>query len=168
MEAVMDPISTIAAGVEDEQYLFNGEVEKFLTFVLEGEEYGIEILKVREIIGIMAVTPVPQASTRLKGIINLRGKIIPVFDLRLIFGMPERARDSETCIIIVNVNASLIGIIVDTVSEVMDVKKDEVETSLDLDKKINTQFILGISNIKDQIRILIDIDRIFGNENLRF
>lgn len=143
--------------------------EKFLTFVLEDEEYGIEILRVREIIGMMTIAPVPQSPMELKGIINLRGKIIPVFDLRLIFGMSERDHDNETCIIIVDTsNHQLLGIVVDTVSEVMNVNGNEIETGNDLSKKINTNFILGISKVKEKIRILIDIDKVLGVDDLSF
>ncbi|MGR3317881.1 MAG: chemotaxis protein CheW [Candidatus Anammoxibacter sp.] len=164
MEAVMEAKAEDAQHEELEH--FKGESEKFLTFVLDDEEYGIEILKVREIIGMMAVTPVPQSSPRLKGIINLRGQIIPVFDLRLIFGMVERDHDSETCIIIVDVNGNLVGVIVDTVSEVMSVKEDEVEAGSDLEKKVKAQFILGISKVEGKIRILIEIEKVLVNENL--
>ncbi|MGR3318142.1 MAG: chemotaxis protein CheW [Candidatus Anammoxibacter sp.] len=156
------------AGEREGEEHFTGESEKFLTFVLDDEEYGIEILKVREIIGMMSVTPVPQSPPQLKGIINLRGKIIPVFDLRLIFRMAEKEHDRETCIIIVDVNGQLTGVIVDTVSEVMKVRGEEVETGSDLEKKINAHFILGISKVRDKIRILIEIDRVLGNENLSF
>lgn len=142
--------------------------EKFLTFVLDGEEYGIEILKIKEIIGMMSITSVPQSSPQLKGVINLRGRIIPIFDLRLIFGMEEKEHDSETCIIIVDIKNHLAGIIVDTVSEVMDIKEEDVETGSDLENKINTQFILGISNVRNRIKILIDVDAILKNENLSF
>lgn len=147
----------------------NFSTEKFLTFVLEDEEYGIEILRVREIIGMMPITPVPQSSMQLKGIINLRGKIIPVFDLRLIFGMTERDHDNATCIIIVDTsNHQLVGIVVDTVSEVMNVSGSEIETGDALSSKINTNFILGISKVKEKIRILIDIDKVLGGEDLSF
>lgn len=153
---------------QDEKTLFASESAKFLTFVLNNEEYGIEILKVREIIGVMPVTLVPQSSLHLKGIINLRGKVIPVFDLRMIFGMAEKEYDNETCIIIVNVKGDLAGIVVDTVSEVMDVNNADIEFAADIEKKINAQFILGISKVKDRIRILIDIEHVLGDEQLTF
>ena len=164
MEAVMETKAEDTQHEEGEH--FKGESEKFLTFVLDDEEYGIEILKVREIIGVMSITPVPQSSPQLKGIINLRGQIIPVFDLRLIFGMAEKEHDSETCIIIVDVNGKLVGIIVDTVSEVMNVKGEEVEAGADLEKKVKAQFILGISKVEGKIRILIEIEKVLVNENL--
>lgn len=163
MDAVMEP----ATGVKEEKDFFS-ESHKFLTFFLEGEEYGIEILKVREIIGMMSVTPVPQSPSQLKGVINLRGKIIPVFDLRLMFAMQEREHDNQTCIIIVDVKGLLVGVIVDTVSEVMDVTEDEVETGASIEGKINVQFILGISKVKGKIRLLIDIDKVLGEEQISF
>ena len=164
MEAVIEPKTE--TNEQRGQEHFTGESEKFLTFVLDDEEYGIEILKVREIIGVMSITPVPQSSPQLKGVINLRGQIIPVFDLRLIFGMAEKEHNSETCIIIVDVNGNLVGIIVDTVSEVMNVKAEEVETGSDLEKKVKAQFILGISKVGGKIRILIEIEKVLVNENL--
>jgi len=166
MEAVMEPETDTVQQYEQDH--FTAESSKYLTFVLEDEEYGIEILKVREIIGMMSITPIPQSPLQLKGVINLRGKIIPVFDLRLIFGMIERNHDSETCIIIVDVNGTLVGVVVDTVSEVMDVRDEDVEKGAELEEKINTQFILGISKVRDKIRVLIDIDRVLGNEELSF
>lgn len=166
----METLMEVETDVPDKENKANltREINKFLTFLIEGEEYGIEILKVREIIGMMSVTPVPQSSLQLKGVINLRGKVIPVFDLRLIFGMNEKEYDNETCIIIVDVKGHLVSIIVDTVSEVMDVKGEEVESGPELKGKINNRFILGVSKVKDKIRLLIDIDKILGDQQLEF
>jgi len=141
---------------------------KYLTFVIGEAEYGIEILKVREIIGIMPISPIPKSDFHLKGVINLRDTIIPIFDLRLIFGMQEKEYNSETCIIIVDVKGKQAGVIVDTVSEVMNVNEGEVETSGNIEEKVKASFILGISKVQNKIRVLVDIDAILKNENLSF
>src|SRR3990170_268911 len=120
---------------------------KYLTFVLCGEEYGIEILKVREIIGIMNITPVPQTPGHIKGVINLRGKVIPVIDLRSKFGFQEATHTKETCIIVVEVQNVLTGVIVDTVSEVLDVNAEELEASPHFGNGVNTEKVLGTEDI---------------------
>lgn len=139
---------------------------KYLTFVLCGEEYGIEILKVREIIGIMNITPVPQTPGYIKGVINLRGKVIPVIDLRLKFGFEAATYTKETCIIVVEVQNVLTGVIVDTVSEVLDVNAEELETSPHFGNGVNTEMFLSMAKIKDKVIILLDIDRVLGTEDI--
>ena len=139
---------------------------KYLTFVLGAEEYGIEILKVREIIGLMDITSVPQTPDYMKGVINLRGKVIPVIDLRLKFSMTEQVHTQETCTIVVEVNDSLIGIIVDTVSEVVDVGDGEVEETPQLGRGIDTDFITGLGKVKGKIIILLDIEKVLSTEEL--
>ncbi len=139
---------------------------KYLTFVLCDEEYGVEILKVREIMGLLEVTPVPQTPDFVKGVINLRGKVIPVVDLRLKFGMPEIDYTKETCIIVVDVNSLLIGIIVDTVSEVMEIKEDEIDSPPSFGHKVDVNFILGMGKIKGKVKILLHIDKVLTDEEL--
>ncbi|MDN3513692.1 MAG: chemotaxis protein CheW [Candidatus Brocadia sp.] len=138
---------------------------KYLTFVLCGEEYGIEIMKVREIIGIMNITPVPQTSHYVKGVINLRGKVIPVVDLRLKFGFQEVEHTKETCIIVVEVGNKLTGILVDTVSEVLDVTHEDLESAPYLGNGINTEIFLGMAKIKNKVKILLDIDKVLAAED---
>ncbi|HAS17171.1 MAG: chemotaxis protein CheW [Nitrospirae bacterium RIFCSPLOW2_12_42_9] len=139
---------------------------KYLTFILNREEYGLEILKVREIIGLMDITPVPQTPAFMKGIINLRGKVIPVVDQRLKFGMPAAEYTKETCIIVVNIDNRLMGIIVDTVSEVLDIAAKDIEPAPSLGNKIKTDFILGMGKIKGKVKILLDIDKVLTLEEL--
>ena len=139
---------------------------KYLTFVLSSEEYGLEILKVREILGMMEITAVPQTPVFVKGVINLRGKVIPVVDLRLKFEMPEKAYDQETCVIVVEVKDTMMGIIVDTVSEVLDITNDQIEEAPKFGGKVNTEFILGMGKVGDQVKILIDIEKILSSEEL--
>lgn len=133
---------------------------KYLTFALGHEEYGLEILQVREIIGLMEITAVPEVPEYVKGVINLRGKIIPVIDLRLKFEMQRVDYSNETCIIVLNVNSNLIGIIVDRVCEVLDIAQDSIEPPPNFGSKTHTDFITGIGKIGDKVKILLDIERI--------
>lgn len=139
---------------------------KYLTFVLCSEEYGIEILKVREIIGIMNITPVPQTPGYMKGVINLRGKVIPVIDLRLKFGLQEAERTKETCIIVVEVKNKLTGVIVDAVSEVLDVSGEDLEPAPHLGDGVDTEIFLGMAKIMNKVKILLDIDKVLGVEEI--
>ncbi len=139
---------------------------KFLTFALNREEYGIEILKVREIIGVIDITPVPQTPDYMKGIINLRGKVIPIIDLRLKFSMPEEAHTQETCVIVVKINNEPIGVVVDNVSEVLDIKSEEVEDTPQFGHDIDTGFIMGLGKAKEKIIILLDIDKVLSSEEI--
>ncbi len=139
---------------------------KYLTFVLGSEEYGIEIIKVREIIGIMDITNVPQTPNYMKGVINLRGKVIPVIDLRLKFTMSEEEYTQETCVIVVEVNNTHIGIIVDSVSEVQNINGSEIEEPPNLGQGIDTNFIIGMGKVKEKIIILLDIEKVLTSEDL--
>jgi len=145
----------------------SGRAGKYLTFVLGNESYGIEILKVREIFGILHITPVPQTPPCMKGVINLRGKVTPVVDLRLKFNMEEKEHTQETCIIVVNVNESLIGIIVDTVNEVIDISEDQIEDPPKFSAgKMKSDTIKGMGKIGDKVRILLNIERVLDEKEL--
>jgi len=139
---------------------------EYLTFVLAKEEYGIEILRVREIIGLMDITTVPQTPDYMKGVINLRGKVIPVIDLRLKFSMQEEVHTQETCVIVAEVNNTSIGIIVDSVSEVMNIKGGEIEETPSFGQGIDTDFIMGMGKVKEKIIILLDIEEVLSSEEL--
>jgi purine-binding chemotaxis protein CheW len=143
---------------------------KYLTFSLAGEEYGIGILKVKEIIGMLPITTVPRMPSHVKGVINLRGKVIPVIDLRLKFEMAEAAYTERTCIIVVDAAGAagrlLIGIIVDSVSEVLNVKAADIEDTPSFGEKLDTEEILGMAKTGGQVRILLDIDRVLNSEAL--
>ena len=139
---------------------------KYLTFVLAGEEYGLEILKVREIIGVMDITPVPRTPEFVKGVINLRGKVIPVVDLRLKFDMDEMERTEETCIIVVDVRGVEMGIIVDKVSEVLDIVGENIEDAPTFGVDVNTDYILGIGKAEDRVTILLDIGKVLTDEDV--
>ena len=144
---------------------------KFLTFSLGEEEYGVGILKVREIIGMMDVTPVPETPDFVKGVINLRGKVIPVVDLRLKFKMEERAYDERTCIIVVEIITQTtpiaMGVVVDSVSEVLPISEDEIEPPPSLGLSLDTSYILGMAKTKDDVKILLDIDRVMTSEEIQ-
>jgi len=143
---------------------------KYLTFSLAGEEYGIGILKVKEIIGMMNITPVPQTPEFVKGVINLRGKVIPVVDLRLRFALEAAAYTERTCIIVVEVagaNGSvMMGIVVDAVSEVLNIRGADIENTPAFGVRLNTDFILGMAKAAGGIKILLDIDRVLSSEDL--
>jgi purine-binding chemotaxis protein CheW len=139
---------------------------KYLTFSLAGEEYGLPVLKVREIIKILDITAVPQAPHHVKGVINLRGKVIPVVDLRLKFGFPSQEYDERTCIIVIEValqsSKALMGMVVDAVSEVLTIGAEEIEGTPEFGEHVNTEFMKGVAKIKGHVKFLLDLDRIFG------
>ena len=143
---------------------------KYLTFTLAEEEYGIGILKIKEIIGMMPITTVPQTPEFVKGVINLRGKVIPVIDLRLRFGIGEIDYTERTCIIVVEIDAQagtvLIGIVVDSVSEVLNVKGEEIEDTPTFGTKLDTEYILGMAKMEGGVKILLDIDRVLNTEEI--
>ena len=143
---------------------------KYLTFALGPEEYGLEILKVREIIGYMEITAVPQTPHYVKGVINLRGQVIPVVDLRAKFGMDTAEITEETCIIVVEIAQDTrkfnTGIVVDHVQEVLDIVGQDIEESPQFGSSVDTNFILGMGKIGDSVKILLDIDAVLGNTNL--
>jgi purine-binding chemotaxis protein CheW len=138
---------------------------KYLTFLLDGEEYGLEILKVREIIGIMDITKVPQTPDFVQGVINLRGKVIPVIDLRAKFGLKRTEYNDQTCIIVVDVGM-LMGIIVDTVQEVHHIPAANIEPPPSLGAAVDTTFILGMGKVKEDVKILLDIDKVLTTQEL--
>lgn len=143
---------------------------KYLTFTLAEEEYGIGILKIREIIGMMPVTTVPQTPDFVKGVINLRGKVIPVVDLRLRFGMESIDCTDRTCIIVVEIKGAdgmiQIEIVVDSVSEVLNVGKDDIEETPTFGAKLDTDYILGMAKMDGGVKILLDIDRVLGSDDI--
>jgi len=145
---------------------------KYLTFSLAGEEYGIGILKVKEIIGMMPVTHVPQTPEFVKGVINLRGKVIPVVDLRLRFALEAAAYTERTCIIVVEVAGAsgsvMMGIVVDAVSEVLNIRGADIENTPAFGVRLDTDFILGMAKASGGIKILLDIDKVLRNEDMSF
>jgi purine-binding chemotaxis protein CheW len=143
---------------------------KYLTFALAREEYGLEILKVREIIGYMNITAIPQTPSYVKGVINLRGQVIPVIDLRAKFGMATMDVTEETCIIVVEITQKgrkfNTGIVVDHVQEVLDIAGSNIEESPQFGSSVNTDFILGMGKVGESVKILLDIDKVLSGADL--
>jgi len=143
---------------------------KYLTFALANEEYGLEILKVREIIGYIDVTAVPQTPPHVKGVINLRGQVIPVVDLRAKFGMETTEVTEQTCIIVVEITQggrkSNTGIVVDRVQEVLDIAGADIEEAPQFGSSVDSDFILGMGKIGDKVKILLDIDRVLAGSDI--
>ncbi len=143
---------------------------KYLSFTLAEEEYGIGILKIKEIIGMMSITTVPQTPDFVKGVINLRGKVIPVIDLRLKFGMEAMDYTERTCIIVVEIERASgtvqIGIVVDSVSEVLSIKGEDVEAPPTFGTTLDTDYILGMAKMEGGVKILLEIDRVLNAEEI--
>ncbi len=143
---------------------------KYLTFSLANEEYGIGILKIKEIIGMMPITTVPQTPEFVKGVINLRGRVIPVLDLRSRFGMDPVDYTERTCIIVVEIAGGagnvMIGVVVDSVSEVLSIKAEVIEETPSFGTKLSTDYILGMAKIGNSVKILLDIDKVLGADEI--
>jgi purine-binding chemotaxis protein CheW len=156
----------LAAGIESTLDVSNRKGGKYLTFSIGDEEYGISILKIKEIIGMLPITTVPQTPEFVKGVINLRGKVIPVIDLRLRFSMKAIPYTERTCIIVVEVegeeNTIQTGIVVDSVSEVLNIKDDEIADTPTFGMNMNTEYILGIAKMEDSVEILLDINKVMN------
>jgi purine-binding chemotaxis protein CheW len=143
---------------------------KYLTFQLGREEFGIRVLKVREIMGVLEITSVPQTPAHVKGVINLRGKVVPVIDLRLKFGLPPADYTQRTCIIVTQVKGEsgliLMGVIVDGVSEVLNLAPTDIEDTPDFGEEIAGDYLLGLAKVKGKVKILLDIDRVLSAQDL--
>ena len=163
MDQAACPVEYTQLGDSTGTKVIAGREGKYLTFMLADED-----LKVKEIINMMPVTSVPQTPGFVKGVINLRGKVIPVIDLRLKFGMEEIEYSELTCIIVVEIMAEsgdlLIGIVVDTVSEVLNIKGEDVEATPSFGAKLNTEYILGMAKVEGGVKILLDIDQVLIGE----
>jgi purine-binding chemotaxis protein CheW len=139
---------------------------KFLTFFLADEEYGIEILKVQEIIGMMDITTVPRTPFFIRGVINLRGKVIPIIDLRLKFGMETVEKTEETCIIVVRARGVEMGVVVDRVSEVLDIVSDNIDEVPSFGAEVDTSYLLGIAKAEGRVRLLLAIDQVLSSQEV--
>jgi purine-binding chemotaxis protein CheW len=141
---------------------------KYLTFTLGHEEYGVPVLKVREIIKVMDITQVPQVPEHVLGVINLRGKVIPVIDLRRKFGFAPMEYSERTCVIVADVDLAparvMMGIVVDAVSEVLNVTDAEIDDTPDFGGQHSTDYLLGLAKVKGSVKILLDLDRVLGSE----
>ena len=144
---------------------------KYLTFRLGDESYGVPVLKVREIIRLTAITAVPQMPNYIKGVINLRGKVIPVVDLRTKFGFADAGTTERTCIVVVQVELgnqtkALMGLVVDGVEEVAQINNEEIEETPDFGTGLSTAYILGMAKVKNLVKTLLDIDKVVAAEQL--
>jgi purine-binding chemotaxis protein CheW len=140
---------------------------KFLTFTLGSETYGLDIKYVIEIIGIQEVTEVPELPEYVKGIINLRGKIIPVMDVRLRFKKPFREYNDRTCTVVVEINDICIGLIVDAVSEVLSIQEQDIVPPPDLNKGLGNKYIKGIGKVKSEVKLLLDCNKLLSNDEIQ-
>ena len=159
-----------ALAVDQESQAPQRREGKYLTFTLANEDYGLEILKVREIIRILDITAIPQTPPFIKGVINLRGRVVPLIDLRLKFGLPPLDYGERTCIIVVEVSSEVgsvqVGVVVDSVSEVLNLSGLDIEAAPTLGSRLDTSYILGIAKARGTIKILLNIDLVLRPEEL--
>jgi len=165
-------MATVAERSGSEGSSAKGLGGKYLTFSLGNEEYGVSILKVREIIGIMEITAVPHTPSYIKGVINLRGRVIPVLELRVKFGMERQDFSERTCIIVVEVRGATetvqVGMLVDSVSEVLTLGEEEIEPPPTFGSAgLDTDSLLGMGKVKGQVKILLDVDKVIGEGELQ-
>jgi len=146
--------------------LFEGSGGKLLTFMIGEQEYGIQILEAREVVGVMPIEPVPQTPEFMKGVINLRGNIIPVIDLRTKFRMEAQEPTSDTCIVKVDISGHSTGCVVDFLVGVVTIEPKEFEESPDLGANINTEFILGMAKLEKRVIIILDMESVLSNGEL--
>ncbi|MFH1034615.1 MAG: chemotaxis protein CheW [Pseudomonadota bacterium] len=143
---------------------------KYLTFTLDREEYGIEIIKVKEIIGMMPITPIPRTPDFVRGVINLRGKVIPVVDLRSKFALDPTVATDHTCIIVVEARGAggelAMGIVVDSVNEVANIRQEQIEATPSFGVRLDTQFIMGMAKAGEEVKVLLDIDQVLAGQEL--
>lgn len=146
----------------------SGPSSKYLTFFLAGQEYGLEILKVHEIIGLIPITPVPRTPDYIRGVVNLRGKVMPVIDLRRKFSMPPAHQTQESCIIIVQAEEKEVGVVVDKVSEVLDIPMGDIDEAPFFGRGVQTGYILGIAKSDGRVKLLLDIETALSAEAAPF
>ncbi len=139
---------------------------KFLTFKIKDEQYGVGIEYVMEIIEMIKITPMPEMHDFIKGVINLRGKVIPVMSVRLRFGLEEKEYDAKTCIIVVKLNDLEIGLIVDTVCEVLEIPQDQIQPPPKLSKKEEQRFVMGMGKVGDEVNILLDVAKLLMEDDI--
>jgi purine-binding chemotaxis protein CheW len=163
MSALATSADTAPAGRDNQ-----GPARKFLTFVLGNSEYGVPVQKVREIIKAMEITSVPQVASYVKGVINLRGKVIPVADLRVKFGLDSAEYTDRTCIIVVDMalrsTSSLVGVVVDSVSDVVSIAADEIEEAPNLAERDGSGCVEALAKVKGSVKIIVNLDRLFASD----
>jgi purine-binding chemotaxis protein CheW len=142
------------------QISFATDGRQYLTFALGAEEYGVEILKVQEIKGYSAITPIPNTPNYVKGVMNLRGSIIPILDLRAKLAMPEAAYNQFTVIIVVRVGAKTVGVVVDAVSDVLNIPLKDIQPTPDFGSQVDARFISGLAKAAERLVVLLDIEKV--------
>lgn len=151
---------------DDDEEEEDTQEDKYLTFRLDMEEYGLEIMHVKEIISIQKITDVPDLPDFVKGVINLRGQVIPTLDLRLRFGLPAKEYDDRTCIIITHMNEIPVGIIVDQVNEVLDIEPEKIAPAPSVQKGAAHRFIQGLARVGDDVKIILDAQKLLHEDEL--
>ena len=159
-------MSTATADAIEQQTALSNGSQQYLTFDLAKEHYGVDILKVQEIKGYTAVTRIPNTPEYLKGVLNLRGTIVPIVDLRLKFGMGATEPTSFTVIVVVNVRERVMGFLVDGVSDVLEFASKDVQPPPELGNKVDITFVSGIGNCNDHLVTLLDVDRVLSEEDV--
>jgi purine-binding chemotaxis protein CheW len=152
--------------LDDDEEDEDTQKDKFLTFTVGKEDYGLEIYHVTEIIGIQKITEVPDMPDYVKGVINLRGKVIPIMDVRKRFKFEERAYDDRTCIIVVNINDTSLGLVVDTVKEVSDIPEKDIQPPPDIAEGNRQFFIRGLGKVDEEVKILLDAEKLLSKGEL--
>ena len=151
---------------DDEDEDDDTQRDKYLTFRLDVEDYGIEIRHIKEIISIQKITDVPDLPDFVKGVINLRGQVIPTIDLRLRFGLPAKDYDERTCIIITHMNDIPVGVIVDTVNEVLDIPQEMIAPPPSVQKGVAHRFIQGLGRVGDDVKIILNAEKLLHEDEL--
>lgn len=144
----------------------SGASQEYLTFVLAKESYGIDILKVQEIRGYDAVTKIANTPSFIKGVVNLRGLIVPIVDLRIKFGLGNVVYDEFTVVIILNLNGRVVGIVVDGVSDVMNLKESQIRSVPDIVASIDTKYITGLASVDEKMFILVEIEQLMNSQEM--
>ncbi len=147
-----------------QQFTVTADTNQYLTFTLGTEEYGVPILTVQEIKGYVPATPIPHTPAYIKGVMDLRGIIMPVIDLRVKFGMPSAEYDQFTVIIVVKVKSKMLGLVVDAVSDVLSVKSGETQAAPEFGGQVDTRFIQGLAKAGEKLVVLLDLDRVLSEE----
>ncbi len=142
------------------------DTHQYLTFRLGQESYGIEILRVQEIKGYSAITPIPNTPPHIKGVMNLRGTVVPVMDLRVRFGLAEGVLDRFTVVIVVTAGTRIVGLVVDAVSDVLDIEASDVVPAPEMGQSVDTSYLTGMAKSEDRLISLLAIDRVVGIDSL--
>ena len=158
----MNPLATLERTSPQQM----GSTNEYLTFTLGQEEYGVDILKVQEIRGYEAVTKIANAPAFIKGVANLRGTIVPIVDMRIKFNLGEPVYDQFTVVIILNVAGRVVGMVVDSVSDVIELKPEQVRPAPDFSSSFDTRYITGLGTVDERMLILVDIERLMSAEDM--